>query len=392
MSSSIVAGLLAVNTGSSSVRLAMYANDAEARELCRIAVEPIGSSGCRLRFTSASGANTDEPIEAANHRTALLHALDYAQRAIGVPVEAVGHRVVHGGVRHGAPERITGSLLSDLRRLMPIDPDHMPQALEAIETISERYPAVPQIACFDTAFHRTMPELAQRYPLPNWTVDAGVRRYGFHGLSCEFIVGKLAELDPHMSEGRLLIAHLGNGASITALRRGRSVDTTMGFSPTGGLMMGTRSGDLDPTVLTYLARTTKRDPESLDRLVNRESGLLGVSGMSGDVRELLGASESPAAREAIALFCYTARKHIGALVAILEGIDTVIFTGGIGEHAPTVREGICQPLGHLGVRLDRERNAANHDVISAAESAVTVRVIATDEELMIAKHVRNLLM
>jgi acetate kinase len=390
-SRSIVAGLLAVNTGSSSVKLALYENGATLTELCRISVEPIGGPGTRIRSTSAHGLSTNEPIAAGDHRAALLNALEYARHTFGFSVEAVGHRVVHGGVKHIAPERINDVLLSDLRTLTRVDPEHMPQALEAIAAMTEHYPEVPQVACFDTAFHRTMPEVAQRYALPQWTVDAGVRRYGFHGLSCEFIVSKLAEFEPATLGGRSLIAHLGNGASITAVRRGVSIETTMGFSPTGGVIMGTRSGDLDPTVLTYLGRTAHKDLDALDRLTNHESGLLGVSGLSSDVRVLLDASASVSAREAIDLFCYTARKYMGALAAVLDGVDTVVFTGGIGEHAPVIRDGICRGLGHLGIRLDQERNASNADVISASESAAIVRVIATDEELVIAKHVQHLL-
>jgi len=380
-----------VNTGSSSVKLALYENGATLTELCRISVEPIGGPGTRIRSTSAHGPSTNEPIAAGDHRAALLNALEYARHTFGFSVEAVGHRVVHGGVKHIAPERINDVLLSDLRTLTRVDPEHMPKALEAIAAMTEHYPEVPQVACFDTAFHRTMPEVAQRYALPQWTVDAGVRRYGFHGLSCEFIVSKLAEFEPATLGGRSLIAHLGNGASITAVRRGVSIETTMGFSPTGGVIMGTRSGDLDPTVLTYLGRTAHKDLDALDRLTNHESGLLGVSGLSSDVRVLLDASASVSAREAIDLFCYTARKYMGALAAVLDGVDTVVFTGGIGEHAPVIRDGICRGLGHLGIRLDQERNASNADVISASESAAIVRVIATDEELVIAKHVQHLL-
>jgi len=390
-SRSIVAGLLAVNTGSSSVKLALYRNRVPLTELCRISVEPIGGSGTRLRARSANGVTTNEPIAARDHRTALLNALDYARHAFGFSVETVGHRVVHGGVNHVTPERINDALLSDLRMLTHVDPEHMPQALEAVAAITEHYPGIPQVACFDTAFHRTMPTVAQRYALPQWTVDAGVRRYGFHGLSCEFIVSKLAEFEPATLGGRSLIAHLGNGASITAVQRGVSVETTMGFSPTGGVMMGTRCGDLDPTVLTYLGRMGHKDLDALDHLTNHESGLLGVSGLSSDVRVLLDASASASASEAIDLFCYTARKYIGALAAVLDGVDTLVFTGGIGEHAPVIRDGICRGLGHLGVQLDPDRNASNADVISPVQSAATVRVIATDEEFVIARHVRHLL-
>jgi acetate kinase len=390
-SPSIVAGLLAVNTGSSSLKLALYRNGLPLTELSRISVEPIGGPGTRIRATSAHGLMTNEPTAATDHRTALLSALDYARQTFGFSAEAVGHRVVHGGVTHVTPERINEALLSDLRVLTRVDPEHMPQALEAVAAITEHYPDIPQVACFDTAFHRTMPLVAQRYALPQWTVDVGVRRYGFHGLSCEFIVSKLAEFEPATLGGRSLIAHLGNGASITAVQRGVSVETTMGFSPTGGVMMGTRSGDLDPTVLTYLGRTAHKDLDALDRLTNHESGLLGVSGLSSDVRVLLDASASASAREAIDLFCYAARKYMGALAAVLDGVDTVVFTGGIGEHAPVIRDSICRGLGHLGVRLDPERNTSNADVISAADSAAIVRVIATDEELVIAKHVQHLL-
>jgi acetate kinase len=236
-----------------------------------------------------------------------------------------------------------------------------------------------------------MPAVAQRYALPRWTLEAGVRRYGFHGLSCEFVLGALERLDPGAINDRLLIAHLGNGASVTAVVRGVSVDTTMGFSPTGGLMMGTRCGDLDPTVLTYLAEARHTDVDALQRLVNNESGLLGVSELSADMRDLLAQPDSPAAAEAIELFCYTARKHIGALAAVLDGVDTLVFTGGIGEHAPTVRDRICHGLRHLGISLDATRNAANQDVISTAGSGVTVRVIETDEDLVIARHVRRMI-
>ena len=256
---------------------------------------------------------------------------------------------------------VSDTLLTDLHRLAAIDPTHMPQALEAIDTMTHEYPAVAQVACFDTAFHRTMPLAAQRYALPAWTADAGVRRYGFHGLSCEFVLSTLDRLDPPAASGRLLIAHLGNGASVTAVERRASVDTTMGFSPTGGLMMGTRSGDVDPTVLTYLGETRHMEMSALQRLVNDKSGLLGVSGLSADMRDLLVRRDSEAAADAVELFCYTARKHIGAMAAVLDGVDTLVFTGGIGEHASVVRAAICRSLGHLGVHIDEKRNAANEE-------------------------------
>jgi len=385
-------GILTVNSGSSSLKLAVYSNDDELTPRFRISVERIGQPGSRLTAASPQDAvSKTASLDATDHRTALVAAVDYARRSFDFTVEAIGHRVVHGGATHAAPELITQALLADLRRLAAIDPTHMPQAIETIQTMAREYPAVAQVACFDTAFHRTMPAVAQRYALPRWTVEAGVRRYGFHGLSCEFVLHALERLDPATMRSRMLIAHLGNGASITAVHRGTSADTTMGFSPTGGLMMGTRCGDLDPTVLTYIAEARHDDVDALRRLVNSESGLLGVSELSADMRDLLTALNSPAAEEAIELFCYTARKHIGALAAVLDGIDTLVFTGGIGEHAPTVRDRICRGLRHLGVQLDARRNDANEDVISSAGSRVTVRVIVTDEDLMIARHVRRMI-
>ncbi|HEY2905184.1 MAG TPA: acetate/propionate family kinase [Vicinamibacterales bacterium] len=385
-------GILTLNTGSSSVKLAFYGNDDQPTLRFRISVERVGQAGSRLTATAPhNGASATASVDATNHRAALLGALNYARRSFAFAVDAVGHRVVHGGATHATPERITEALLADLQQLAAIDPTHMPHAVETIQTMAREYPAAVQVACFDTAFHRTMPAVAQRYALPRWTLEAGVRRYGFHGLSCEFVLGALERLDPGAINDRLLIAHLGNGASVTAVVRGVSVDTTMGFSPTGGLMMGTRCGDLDPTVLTYLAEARHTDVDALQRLVNNESGLLGVSELSADMRDLLAQPDSPAAAEAIELFCYTARKHIGALAAVLDGVDTLVFTGGIGEHAPTVRDRICHGLRHLGISVDATRNAANQDVISTAGSRVTVRVIETDEDLVIARHVRRMI-
>jgi acetate kinase len=353
-------------------------------------VERIGLPNGRLSVTSSTGV-TNEEISTSDHAAALRVALEHIDQRLAATPVGVGHRIVHGGPTHARPQRISADLMTELRSFQKIDPGHMPQALAAVESIAARYPTVPQIACFDTAFHRSMGPIAQRYPLPRWTIDAGIRRYGFHGLSCEFIVSALARLDPRAADDRLLIAHLGNGASITAVHRGASVDTTMGFSPCSGLMMGTRSGDLDPTIVTYLTRIGKRTVEDLQRLVNEESGLLGVSDVSEDMRDVLGHAGSPHAAEAIELYCYIARKHVGALAAALDGVDTIVFTGGIGEHAAPIREGICRGLGHLGVVIDPQRNAAGADVISMSGNRVTVRVMATDEDAVIARHVRRLL-
>jgi acetate kinase len=383
-------GLLTVNTGSSSLKLAAYGDEQGLPRRLGIVVERIGLPNGRLSVTSSTGV-TNEEISTSDHAAALRVALEHVDKRVGVAPAGVGHRIVHGGPTHAQPQRISPDLMTELHGFQEIDPGHMPQALAAVEAIAARYPTVPQFACFDTAFHRSMGPIAQRYPLPRWTIDAGIRRYGFHGLSCEFIVSALARLDPRAADGRLLIAHLGNGASITAVHRGASVDTTMGFSPCGGLMMGTRSGDLDPTIVTYLVRIRKCTVEDLQRLVNEESGLLGVSDVSEDMRDLLGHAGSRHAAEAIELYCYIARKHVGALAAALDGVDTMVFTGGIGEHAAPIREGICRGLGHLGVVIDPQRNAADADVISTPGNRVTVRVMATDEDAVIARHVRRLL-
>jgi len=379
--------ILAVNAGSSSLKLTVFGADPLSRQAA-VTIDRIGIPGTRLRESADPSAST---VDAPDFDAALHLALDAAARRSAFQPAAVGHRVVHGGSSHAEPEVVSAALIADLRTLESIDPTHMPQTLRLIEAAGRRYPELPQFACFDTAFHRSMPSRAQRYPLPRSSWTTGVRRYGFHGLSCESILEQLQAIAPSEARGRLLIAHLGNGASITAVQDGVSVDTTMGFSPTGGLMMGTRSGDLDPTVVTYLARTTGSSPEALERLLSQESGLLGVSGVSSDMEDLLNRRDDPQAREAVDLYCYTARKQAAALVAALNGLDTIVFTGGIGEHAPAIRAGICAGLEHLGLALAPAANAANQPVISTPDSRIRVRVIATDEDRVIARHVRRLL-
>jgi acetate kinase len=382
--------LLTVNAGSSSLRLALY----EGAELFRkagLAVERIGSNGTRL-LISGAGGSTEHKVEANDHVGAIEQLFHHLPELFASDLGAIGHRIVHGGSEHAKPEPVTARLLNELRQLEHLDPTHMPQSLSVVESLLRRFPSVPQFACFDTAFHRSMPDVAQRYPLPRWTAEAGVRRYGFHGLSCESIMTQLEQINPQAVAGRVLIAHLGNGASVTAVRDGVSVDSSMGFSPTGGIMMGTRSGDLDPTVITYLARARAMTTDALERLVNNESGLLGVSGYSQDMRDLLDrATSNREAADAIELYCYVARKQFGALAAALGGVNTIVFTGGVGEHAAPIREKICSGLEYLGVQLHCKRNAAHEAVISADSSRVVVRVIATDEDLVIAKHVVRLL-
>jgi acetate kinase len=382
--------LLTINAGSSSLKLALYEMPGLTRK-STLLVERIGSTGTRLLITGSSGT-TEHKVDVKDHAGGLDQMFRHLPELFASGLRAVGHRIVHGGLNHANPEPITAGLLNDLQKIEHLDPTHLPQSLTVVEAVARRFPNVPQFACFDTAFHRSMPAVAQRYPLPFWTAEAGVRRYGFHGLSSESIVSQLKQIDARGATGRVLIAHLGNGASVTAVRDGLSVDTSMGFSPTGGLMMGTRCGDLDPTVVTFLTRTHAMTPDAVEKLMNEESGLLGVSGQSQDMRDLLerAASESQAS-EAIELYCYTARKHIGALAAVLDGVDTIVFTGGVGEHAALIREKICSGLEYLGVQFDRNRNAANEAVISADDSRVVAHVIATDEDLVIARHVLALL-
>lgn len=301
--------------------------------------------------------------------------------------DTAGHRIVHGGADHTAPERVTSQLLAALRTLAPLAPLHLPAALRGIDAVSVHFPELPQIACVDTAFHRRMTVVAQRLPLPRAFGAKGIQRYGFHGLSYEYVVATLGPA----TLGRATIAHLGNGASLAAVRDG-PVDTTMGFTPTGGLMMGTRSGDLDPGVLVHLLAREGFDARAIERLVDHEAGLLGVSGTTSDMKALPEArATEPRAAEAGELFCYVLRKHIGAFAAVLGGLDTLVFTGGIGERAAPVREETCDGLEHLGIQIDRERNARHDPIISARGSVCTVRVARTDEDLMIARHTRALL-
>jgi acetate kinase len=382
--------ILCLNSGSSSLKFALYSlGDAEEVRLARGAVERIGLPEGRLWIQGR-----DNDLLADVHR----NFPDFAASAEGISAvakdhgfpspAAAGHRVVQGGPNHSASERVDATLLAELRRLIPFAPLHLPSAIEGIEAVKARFPRMPQVACFDTAFHRHMPEIAQLFPLSRNLWQEGVRRYGFHGLSYEYIVTTLGT----NARGRLVIAHLGNGASLAAVLNGQPLDTTMGFTPTGGLMMGTRSGDLDPGVLLHLMREKKYNSDQLDELVNNDAGLLGLSGISSDMKTLLEQrGHEPHAAQAVELFCYQLRKHIGAMSAVLGGLDTLVFTGGIGEHSAPVRWEVCAGLAHLGIALDANKNASHAEVISSPESPCTVRVIPTNEDLMIARHTRTVL-
>ena len=338
--------------------------------------------------------NFSRSVTAPDHTAAVGALMDWIEKRSGRDaLTAVGHRVVHGGPKYSKPQRITAEMVQDLHRFSPFDPEHMPEEILLIEAFQRRFPDLPQVACFDTAFHHDLPRVARLLPIPRRYEAQGVRRYGFHGLSYAFLMGELARLaGAEAAQGRVILAHLGNGASLAAVRDGKSVDTSMSFTPTAGVPMSTRSGDLDPGLVWYLARTEKMSAKQFNEMVNFQSGLLGVSETSSDMRDLLKCeTKDVRAAEAVALFCYQVKKWIGAFAAALGGVDTLVFAGGIGENAPTVRARICDGLGFLGIELDEKRNAATEGVISAPASRVAVRVIHTDEEQMIAKMVCRVL-
>jgi acetate kinase len=386
--------ILTINGGSSSIKFALYAAvKALKRGLCGT-VDRIGLSGTNLKFHEADGKpETSLKLEAADHNSAANALIDWLEEQINFKsVTGVGHRVVHG-MKHTEPEIVTRKLLDELHRISPYDPDHLPSEIELIETFRQRHPKLPQLACFDTAFHQTMPRVAKLLPIPRRYDAKGIQRYGFHGLSYAYLMEELARLgDLAAKKGRVILAHLGNGASMAAVRDGKSIDTSMCFTPTAGLMMSTRSGDLDPGLAPYLARTEKMTTQQFYKMVNHESGLLGVSETSSDMRDLLNREKRDVrAAEAVALFCYQAKKWIGAYAAALGGLHTLVFAGGIGENAPVIRARICDGLDFLGIELDKSRNAKTAAVISRNSSRVTVRVIRTDEELMIARSVGRVL-
>jgi acetate kinase len=382
--------ILTINSGSSSIKFAEYDMAANEHLLLSGSIERIGLPASRFQARDASGAVlVDEQRDLPDAPTAIDALLDWLEDGDRtVQPNAVGHRIVHGGQRHTRPERITPELLAALRALVPLAPEHLPGELEAIAAITRAYPSVPQVACFDTAFHRSRPLVGQIYALPRRFEEDGVLRYGFHGLSYEYIMQELArEAGAEGAAGRVIAAHLGNGSSMAAVRHGRSIDATMGFTPLGGMVMGTRPGDLDPGMLLYLLETQRLSAAELRTILSAQSGLLGVSGISSDMRDLLAREhDDPRAALAIELYCYTAQKHLGALTAVLSGVETLVFTAGIGEHAAPVRARICSGLEFLGIRLDPARNARHAPIISDVGSAVTVRVIPTNEELMIARH------
>ncbi len=386
--------VLAMNGGSSSMKFTLYRmGDSPARRL-HGKIERIGLRGATLTFDDLERNQHDSRIIGDfDHRSAANFLIDWLDKQIGlISIEAVGHRVVSGGAHYSEPQRVTAELLDALRRISTYAPEHLPSEIALIDLFRERVPGLPQVVCFDTAFHRDMPRVAKILPIPRRFQAQGVERYGFHGLSYSFLMEELASVaGAEAALGRVILAHLGNGASLAAVHGGKSIDTSMGFTPAAGVPMGSRSGDLDPGLVWYLAQTEDMTAEQFHQMVNHESGLLGVSETSSDLRDLLAREAGDVrAAEAVALFCYQVKKCIGAFAAALGGLGTLVFAGGIGENAPVIRARVCADLGFLGIQLDPTRNQSNEPVISTDASRVSVRVMSTDEELMIAKAVSRI--
>ncbi len=387
--------VLTVNGGSSSIKFAIFEAARGLRRIFAGRIERIGLPDAA--FVTKGSNPTDSfsrPVAAPDHRAAVSLLMDWVEERIRRgELGAVGHRVVYGGPKYSDPQRISLELIEELRQLEPFDPEHLPEEVLLAEAFHRRFPGLPQVACFDTAFHKDMPRVARLLPLPRRYDSRGIQRYGFHGLSYAFLMEELARLaGPDAVSGCLILAHLGNGASLAAVRDGKPVDTSMGLTPAAGVPMSTRSGDLDPGLVWFLARTDHVDAKRWNELVNSQSGLLGVSETSSDMRDLLEREmRDIRAAEAVSLFCYQVKKWIGAFAAALGGLDTLVFSGGIGENSPCVRSRICEGLGFLGIRIDDGRNASNAGVISMDDSGVAVRVIRTDEEWMIAKTVCRVL-
>ena len=390
--------VLSINGGSSSIKFALFAATPSPRKKLSGQIERIGMPDAVLSTKGDEpNDNVSLPVEAHDFTAAVAALIDWVEARYNGDDDdgliAVGHRVVHGGPNYHAPQILTPSIVDELRALTTLDPTHLPGEILLIEAFRSRFPNLPQVACFDTAFHHDLPRVARILPIPRRYEAQGVRRYGFHGLSYEFLMSELIRIEgAPAGKGRIILAHLGNGASLAAVNNGKPIDTSMGFTPASGVPMGSRSGDIDPGLAGYLARTEGMNAAQFDEMVNEKSGLLGVSETSADVRNLLRSERNdPRAAEAVALFCYQIRKTIGAFAAALGGLDTLIFSGGIGENAPVVRMRICEGMDFLGIELDAARNARNAPVISTVFARVNVHVIPTNEELVIARAVCNVL-
>jgi len=378
--------LLIINGGSSSIKFAVYEAARHPKPLLRGNVERIGLPNSSLKFQHDSTQEQRE-ISAPDHESAIAAIIDLLSHRPGLTrPAAIGHRIVHGGPNYSSSMRVTAEVLDELRRLSPLDPEHLPSEILLIESLARHYRDVPQIACFDTAFGRQMPSVAKIVPIPRKYEALGVQRYGFHGLSYTYLMQEIARLDgPQAAQGRIILAHLGNGASMAAVRNGKCIDTSMGLTPVSGLVMSTRSGDIDPGLAGFLHRTQKMSPQEFHEMIHEQSGLLGVSEISPDMRDLLAKRQTdPRAALAVDLFCYQARKWIGAFTAALQGLDLLVFAGGIGEHSPQIRAEICHGLEFLGIQINPAANEANAPMISKENATIPVRVLKTDEEKVIA--------
>ncbi|MHB8382010.1 MAG: acetate/propionate family kinase [Candidatus Binataceae bacterium] len=381
--------ILSVNGGSSSIKFALFRLDNPLMRILHGSIEGVGLPKSSFSVTGPNQSdNFERNVAAPDHRAAVILLMDWIEHRIEHRAfRAVGHRIVHGGPQYWRPQEITPTMIEELRRLSAFDPEHLPEEILLTEAFQERFPSVPQIACFDTAFHHDLPPVSRTLAIPRRYAAQGVRRYGFHGLSYAYLIQELERVagEP-AARGRVILAHLGNGASIAAVLNGRSIDTSMALTPAAGLMMSTRSGDVDPGLVSYLARSEQMTASQFDHMVNHKSGLLGVSASSSDMRELLARETADVrAAEAVAMFCYQAKKWIGAYSAALGGLDTLVFAGGIGEKAPVVRARICDNMEFLGIDVNAVRNTQNASLISTDAGRVAVRVIRTDEELMIAR-------
>lgn len=383
--------ILTVNCGSSSLKFTIYKFGGVENISLSGSFEKIGLSDGTFQVKNASGNILNQiDLQIKNHESAVEQLLNWLEtnHYPAEKLDAVGHRFVHGGDKFRNPTFVTPEVLQDFKSIISLAPDHLPVEIKAVETIAKNYPGLRQVLSFDTAFHADMPKVAKTFALTRQLIEEGLKRYGFHGLSYEYIMQEINRVAGSKgAKGRILIAHLGSGCSMAAVKDGTSIDTTMGFTPTGGLMMSTRSGDLDPGVILYLLQEKKLSPETINDILNKQAGLYGISDISSDMEELLKIQDSNSkARESIELFCYLAKKFLGAMTAALGGLDTLVFTGGIGENAPLIRKLICTDMGFMNIKLDENLNLDNSPVISSDDSSVTVRVIKTNEELMIARH------
>ncbi len=386
--------ILTINGGSSSIKFSLYRIKEPLEQLFDGEIENIGSKKSTLNFNSTSDQQKNSiDIEAADHDQAANHLIEWLEKQEHFDsVKAIGHRIVHG-MKHTQPELVTDDLLNELKKISAFDPNHLPEEIKLIEVFKKRYPALKQIACFDTSFHTSMPVVAKLLTIPRRYYAMGIQRYGFHGLSYAYLMEELKRVaGEETAKGKIILAHLGSGASLAAVKDGKSMDTSMGFTPTSGLPMSTRTGDLDPGVAWYLMQHEKLTPKEFNHLINDESGLLGISETNSDMKELMKIeNKDDRAKEAIELFYYQTKKWIGSYAAALGGLDTLVFSGGIGEHSPEVRSKICDNLEFLGIELDEIKNMNNEPVISTEISKVKVHVIKTNEELMIAKLVSKIL-